>query len=133
MGTGDTDHRSNGSRLGWVSRSHGDTTRGDGRHTDHRSNGRENLEDTREKGQWPHATAHADPAPGGGDREDASSMVTAGATANTTEGNSRASRESGCCCVHIHTGNLLGVEEQIIDEGLSNNRDTSEGERPSAS
>jgi len=31
-------------------------------------------------------------------------MVTAGATANTTEGNSRASRESGCC-VHIHTGN----------------------------
>jgi len=32
-------------------------------------------------------------------------MVTTGATANTTEGNSRASRESGCC-VHIHTGNL---------------------------
>jgi len=29
------------------------------------------------------------------DREDASSMATAGATANTTEGNSRASRESG--------------------------------------
>jgi len=24
--------------TGWVSRSHGDTTRGDGRHTDHRSN-----------------------------------------------------------------------------------------------
>jgi len=29
------------------------------------------------------------------EREDASSMVTAGATANTTEGNSRASRELG--------------------------------------
>jgi len=52
------------------------------------------------------------------DREDASSVVTAGATANTTVKNSRASRESGRqrrtvahlgnqgCCVHIHTGNL---------------------------
>ena len=40
------------------------------------------------------------------DREDASSMVTAGATADNTEGNSRASRESGFCWVHIHTGNL---------------------------
>ena len=34
------------------------------------------------------------------DREDDSSMVTAGATANTTEGNSRASRESGPWCSH---------------------------------
>ena len=34
------------------------------------------------------------------DREDASSMVTAGATANTTEGNGRASRESGLLCSH---------------------------------
>jgi len=33
-------------------------------------------------------------------REDASSMVIAGATANTTEGNSRASRESGWLCSH---------------------------------
>jgi len=37
------------------------------------------------------------------DREDASSMVTAGATANTTEGNSRASRESGLLCSHSQT------------------------------
>ena len=36
------------------------------------------------------------------DREDASSMVTAGATANTTEGNRRASRESGLLCSHSH-------------------------------
>ena len=36
------------------------------------------------------------------DREDASSMVTAGATANTTEGKSRASRESGLLCSHSH-------------------------------
>ena len=36
------------------------------------------------------------------DRENASSMVTAGATANTTEGNSRASRESGSLCSHSH-------------------------------
>jgi len=36
------------------------------------------------------------------DREDASSTVTAGATANTTEGNSRASRESGLLCSHSH-------------------------------
>ena len=39
------------------------------------------------------------------DREDASSMVTAGATANTTEGNSRASRESGLLCSHVQ-GNI---------------------------
>ena len=37
-------------------------------------------------------------------RDDARSTVTAGATANTTQGNSRASRES--CCVRIHKGNL---------------------------
>ena len=36
------------------------------------------------------------------DREDASSVATAGATANTTEGNSRASRESGLLCSHSH-------------------------------
>ena len=36
------------------------------------------------------------------DREDAPSMVTAGATANTTEGNSRASRESGLLWSHLH-------------------------------
>ena len=38
-------------------------------------------------------------------REDASSMVTTGATANTAEGNSCTSRDSSCC-IHIHTGNL---------------------------
>jgi len=36
------------------------------------------------------------------DREDASSIVTTGATANTREGNSRASRESGLLCSHSH-------------------------------
>jgi len=36
------------------------------------------------------------------DREYASSMVTAGATANTTVKNSRASRESGLLCSHSH-------------------------------
>jgi len=36
------------------------------------------------------------------DREGASSMVTAGATANTTVKNSRASRESGLLCSHSH-------------------------------
>jgi len=36
------------------------------------------------------------------DRKDASSMVTAGATANTTVKNSRASRESGLLCSHSH-------------------------------
>ena len=41
-------------------------------------------------------------------REDASSMVTAGATANTTEGNSRASRESGLLCSHSH-GESIGL------------------------
>jgi len=36
------------------------------------------------------------------DREDASSMVAAGATANTTVKNSRASRESGLLCSQSH-------------------------------
>jgi len=35
-------------------------------------------------------------------REDASSMVTAGATANNTQGNGRASRESGLLGSHSH-------------------------------
>ena len=35
-------------------------------------------------------------------REDASSMVTAGAPANTTEGDSCASGESGMLCSHSH-------------------------------
>ena len=44
-----------------------------------------------------------------GDREDASSMVTAGAAANTTEGNSRASLgESGLLCSHSY-GESIGV------------------------
>ena len=41
------------------------------------------------------------------DREAASSMVTAGATANTTEGNSCASRESGWLCSHSHVVKCL--------------------------
>jgi len=44
-----------------------------------------------------------------GDREDASSMVTAGATAHTTEGNSRASRESGLLCSHSHGESIVFV------------------------
>ena len=44
----------------------------------------------------------------GVDREDTSSMVTAGATANTTVKNSRASRESGLLCSHSH-GESIGV------------------------
>jgi len=40
-------------------------------------------------------------------QRDASSMVAAGATANTTEGNSRASRESGLLCSHSH-GESIG-------------------------
>jgi len=35
-------------------------------------------------------------------------MVTAGATANTTEGNSRASRESGLLCPHSHGESIAG-------------------------
>ena len=50
------------------------------------------------------------------DREDASSMVTAGATANTTEGNSRASRETGLLCSHSHeSGVLLSVGVCVCD------------------
>jgi len=49
-----------------------------------------------------------------GDREDASSMVTAGATASTTEGNSRASRESGLLCSHSH-----GDYRRVTDLGLT--------------
>jgi len=44
----------------------------------------------------------------GGNREKASSIVTAGATANTTEGNSRASRESGLLCSYSHGGSIRG-------------------------
>ena len=43
------------------------------------------------------------------DREAASSMVAAGATANTTEGNSRASRESGVLCSHSHGESIATV------------------------
>jgi len=35
-------------------------------------------------------------------------MVTVGATANTTEGNSRASRESGLLCSHSHEESVGG-------------------------
>jgi len=42
-------------------------------------------------------------------REEAASMVTAGATANTTEGNCRASRESGLLCSHSHGESMEGV------------------------
>jgi len=48
----------------------------------------------------------------GVDREDASSMVTAGATGNTTEENSRASRESGLLCSHSH-GESIGVRAPV--------------------
>jgi len=41
------------------------------------------------------------------DRNDASSMVTAGATANTTEGNSRASKESELLCSHSHATEMM--------------------------
>ena len=40
------------------------------------------------------------------DREDASCMVIAGATANTTEGDNRASRESGLLCSHSHAESI---------------------------
>jgi len=46
------------------------------------------------------------------DREDASSMVTAGATANTTVKNSRASRESGLLCSHSH-GESIRVRVRV--------------------
>jgi len=42
------------------------------------------------------------------DREDASSVVTAGATANTTVKNIRASRESGLLCSHSHGESIAG-------------------------
>ena len=42
-------------------------------------------------------------------REDASSMVTAGATANITVKNSRASRESGLLCSHSHGESIEGL------------------------
>jgi len=41
-------------------------------------------------------------------REGTSSVVTAGATANTTKGNSRASRESGLLCSHPHGESIDG-------------------------
>jgi len=50
---------------------------------------------------------------GASDREDASSMVTAGATANTTVKNSRASRESGLLCSHSH-GESIGVRFDVF-------------------
>ena len=49
------------------------------------------------------------------DREDASSMVTAGATANTTVKNSRASRESGLLCSHSH-GESIGCELYVMKD-----------------
>ena len=42
------------------------------------------------------------------DREDASSLVTAGATANTMKGNSRASRGLGLLCSHSHAESIAG-------------------------
>jgi len=50
-----------------------------------------------------------------GDREDAASMVTAGATANTTEGNSRASRESGLLCSHSHGESIVGLGDEVSE------------------
>jgi len=49
------------------------------------------------------------------DREVASSMITAGATANTTEGDSWASRESGLLCSHSH-GESIERERGGFDE-----------------
>jgi len=46
-------------------------------------------------------------------REDVSSMVTADATANTTEGNSRACRELGLLCSHSH-GESIGASRLIF-------------------
>jgi len=43
------------------------------------------------------------------DREDVSSMVTEGASANTADGNSRASRESGLLCSHSHRASIDSV------------------------
>jgi len=58
-------------------------------------------------------------------RENASSMDTAGATANTTEGNSRASRESGLLFSHIHTGNNREDASYMVTAGATAN--TTEG------
>jgi len=49
-----------------------------------------------------------------GNREDASSMVTAGGTANATEENSRASRESGLLCSHSHGESIVGMVDIAI-------------------
>ena len=49
-----------------------------------------------------HGTVAAPPGYVNTDRGDASSMVTAGATASNTKGNSRASRESGLLCSYSH-------------------------------
>jgi len=55
------------------------------------------------------------------DREDAASKVTAGGTANTTEGNSRASRESGSLYVHSHGesigGSPAGRSGEVVEGG----------------
>jgi len=45
------------------------------------------------------------------DRKHASSMVTAGATANTTEENGRASRDSGLLCSHSH-GESIAIRSE---------------------
>jgi len=46
-------------------------------------------------------------------------MVTAGATANTTEGNSRASRESGLLCSHSHGESIdQQLNPQVEDRRL---------------
>jgi len=52
------------------------------------------------------------------DREDASPMVTAGATANTTVKNSRASRESGLLCSHSH-GESIAIHHPSIKFGVT--------------
>jgi len=52
-------------------------------------------------------------------REDASSMVTAGATAITTEEDSRAARDSGLLCSHSH-GESIGTQCQF--SGAANSR-----------
>ena len=44
--------------------------------------------------------------------KDASSMVTAGATANTTVKNSRASRESLLLCSHSHGESIAGEQKR---------------------
>ena len=49
------------------------------------------------------------------DRQDASSMVTAGATANTTVKNSRASRESGLLCSHSHGESIAPQKTNRVD------------------